>query len=120
MSHNTESFTLSQESQMVILKRFKYKQNYLTTTTCRGDGSSRCRTETNHMQGFLYSLSFQYYLPVVNISQLSLSKPGYHIDHYIITIILSNIQVWPYEGRDKVDLLVPPQDGQYWSIFISR
>ena len=23
------------------------------------------------------------------------------------------IKVWPYEGRDKVDLLVPPQDGQY-------
>lgn len=21
------------------------------------------------------------------------------------------LQVWPYEGKDKVDLLVPPQDG---------
>ena len=104
MSHNTESFTLSQESQMVILKRFKYKQNYLTTTTFRGDGSSRCRTETNHMQGFLYSLSFQYYLPVVNISQLSLSKPGYHIDHYIITIItLRNIFTKPRRRKKIVE-----------------
>ena len=28
-----------------------------------------------------------------------------------ITYLYFLSQVWPYEGKDKVDLLVPPQDG---------
>ena len=35
---------------------------------------------------------------------------------HIVAIAMSSshviIQVWPYEGKDKVDLLVPPQDGK--------
>ena len=37
---------------------------------------------------------------------------GYtHILRKALSIKL--LQVWPYEGKDKVDLLVPPQEGIY-------
>ena len=82
MSHNTESFTLSQESQMVIKKRFKCKQNYLTATTFRGDGPSRCRTETNHMQGFFYILCH------FNIIYQSSIYRNYHYQNQVIILII--------------------------------
>ena len=32
--------------------------------------------------------------------------------------LLVRFQVWPYEGKDKVDLLVPPQEGKNISYIV--
>ena len=41
------------------------------------------------------------------------------MDHADLELRSTIIKVWPYEGKDKIDLLIPPREGKYLiSIFL--
>lgn len=62
---------------------------------CGGDGPGRRGAPGHHLQGAILSI------PILQ------QMMGWKL-------LSQNIccQVWPYEGKDKVDLLVPPQEGE--------
>ena len=57
---------------------------------------------------FLYILIFLFYcVPLLSFVTYLYSRL---LDNNLKLLV--RFQVWPYEGKDKVDLLVPPQEGK--------
>ena len=63
---------------------------------------------------FLYILIFLFYcVPLLSFVTYLYSRL---LDNNLKLLV--RFQVWPYEGKDKVDLLVPPQEGKNISYIV--